>query len=579
MKKNVKLANYFNFVIISSVVVLTYCSDPSRKIIPNYNENNLNYNLRSHGKSKKQFYKKYLLKKDLTSTDIINLINIYYLITESQEKHKLNYFLSNKITPQIMKSIIYRMKSHKLKLKINIAKYIDSLNNNSLINEIYKLLNHPNRFVTQNASFLLLHSNSKKLSTLFDENINKSSSFSLKLSVIKIIGKKKSWRLLETAFKIFNIKDSVLKEYSIWAFNQIHKKNQNKVLPFLMSKLQNNNKIDQNNALNILSYLKTPKLIFPLISLLNKNYDNKLNRKISLILVSMVNKETLEIFLNFLRLKNPKLQNELIWILGESNKKQIIPHLIFYLDHPDPKIKCSTILSLIKLEKQSIGNDIIKKLSDKSLSVRLMAIWALAHLELEIIPEKLFDNLKDKNYEIRQYSKWVILKLVSKKNIKQLIESPIERTSIIKTVLIDSLAKLKLKMGTNYLSSIVQSNNMTNLKVRAINALGKILDSSSMNILIESTKSENNAIRSSATKALGNFKNKKLLSLFVELLKDLTPNVRKEAAKAIGKLNLKEGIKPLIYTLNDENKNVRREVTKSLLKLKSTNPKIKLNKI
>ncbi len=500
----------------------------------------------------------------------VRWIEISHRVKNSHEKKLLYKALSKSIHPRDIQTIILKLNHRSLKSKRRVARFLGRIHNKALLKQLVRLLYNHNRTLSGHARYFLQFAAPERLANLLNQTNLQSTPNYVKISILKIIAKQKSWKSLEILFNLFDANDHNIKAYSLWAFHKIRRKHPQKVLPFLLYKLQSKDNDVIKKAGFLLGQNKNPAAILPLLYKMTQS-PTRLRRNLSKNLVLLTKKSTIPILVKGFKIDNPLLHRELIWILGESHKKEAVPFLIHQLDNPDSNIRKSTILAILKFKQKNIQNYLLDKLNDPSHRVRIHALWALANLKIKNLPPKLIQKLNDKNKKVRLFARWAILKLANTNNCEYLLNVVEQKKLFSQVVIIEVFAKVRLKKAFHYLVGVLKQKGGSTLKLKAIGALARLSDPRSIKPLLKYCRSRNPKLRASATKALGYLRDKKLFLHFVGLLKDRHPLVRKEAAWALGKLKLKKGIQPLIRTLyqrNESSKHVRKAVAEALLKIK-----------
>ncbi len=547
------------------VLISSFCSSPDQGVRGNRRSSRM-----SRKAFKKQpIYRFFLKEKNLTPSMKIKWIEIYYRIKNPYEKKLLFKALSKSLHAHDIQPIFLKLNHRSLKSKHHVAQFIGRIHNKALLKQLFILLQSHNRSLNRHAGYFLQFIPPERFANMLNQSKLLSSPDYVKIGILKIIGKQKSWKSLEILFNLFENHPNI-KAYSLWVFHGIQRKHPRKVLPFLLYKLQSKDSRIIKKAGFLLGQTKNPAAILPLLYKITHS-PMDLRRYLSKNLVHLTNSSTIPILVKGFEIDNPLLHKELVWILGESHKKEAIPHLIHQLDSPNSEIRKTTILAILKFKQKNIQNYLVNKLNDPSGRVRIHAIWALANLKIKKLPPKLIQKLEDKNKNVRLFARWAILKLSNTRNCKYLLKSVEDMKPFSQVVIIEVFAKVRLKKAFYYLKDVLRGKGSPTLKLKAIEALARLSDPRSIMPLLMYCQSKNPKLRASATRALGYLRDKKLFLHFVRLLKDPHPLVRQEAAWALGKLRLKKGIQPLIRTLykrNESNKHVRKAVTKALLKLK-----------
>ena len=129
------------------------------------------------------------------------------------------------------------------------------------------------------------------------------------------------------------------------------------------------------------------------------------------------------------------------------------------------------------------------------------------------------------------------------------------------------VGKNKEKRAVPVLIELLRNAQEKETKLNAIEALGKIGDSGSVDLLIAFLGEKENEIRIATIEALGKIKDPRAVKPLINLLKD--KDVQFVAIWALGNIGDKSAIPALTKLLNDPDKYVRYNASQSLKKIGS----------
>jgi HEAT repeat protein len=132
--------------------------------------------------------------------------------------------------------------------------------------------------------------------------------------------------------------------------------------------------------------------------------------------------------------------------------------------------------------------------------------------------------------------------------------------------IIISLGSTGSQKALPFLTDLMTDNDVNAyLKTASLEALGKIKDPSSLDIIIEAASHQDASVRAAAISALGNFDDKKSSQTILDAFRDSFFRARLAAAKAAGTRKISDAIPYLRYrALNDDAASVREESIKAL---------------
>ncbi len=514
-------------------------------------------------------YKVYIFfvkERVLNPKKIYKWIEIHNYLKNKTEKKLLFELLSKRILENNLKDILLYLKYEDKYTKKSVLGFIKKIKSPKFLRQLYQLLQNPNKRISHYSAIILSKFPTNKLVQFLSLNRSQHIPYQTKILIIRLFLNKKSIYSLDYLFSIYSLKDQYLKSQIIFVYKNILIKNPNKLLPFLIYKLNSTNISTKLKALSILTILERPQSLIPIFNQLN-NSNFTIRRKISKSLVPLVNNKTQSFFYQALKIENHFIRNEIIWILGESCFKPALNYLIPYLNHSDPQTVIMCILSLVKFRVNNLSKLLINKMADKSMNIRITSIWAYSQLKPIIIPKVLIKYLDDKNDIIRKYASWSVIKISNKKNIDLLLNNYNTNPNFIK-ILLKVLVKLKYHKGIYVIQKIIKSSKNLQIKLEAIKGLSILSHKKALVYLKDLYKSNNPDIRIQVVKLLGQLKKKGYYKLLTKALNDSNPEVRKQAIISIRYLNIKKQNKiKLIKTKLRDRNNIVRQTARTILLL------------
>lgn len=129
------------------------------------------------------------------------------------------------------------------------------------------------------------------------------------------------------------------------------------------------------------------------------------------------------------------------------------------------------------------------------------------------------------------------------------------------------LGKKKEKSAVPMLIEFLKDDQPKEIKLSAIDALGKICDSRSIDVLIGVLMEKDNDIRIAAVDALGKIRDPKAVKPLINILNDR--DIKVIAIWALGNIGDKSAIPALTKLLDDQNKYLRYNAAQSLKKIQN----------
>ncbi len=172
--------------------------------------------------------------------------------------------------------------------------------------------------------------------------------------------------------------------------------------------------------------------------------------------------------------------------------------------------------------------------------------------------DMLIQNLKSDNTDVRRRAVWALGEVSDIRAVEPLINALKDENRSIQVNVIDSLGK----MGGLAVEPLLQAlkNDDRAIRLNAAKALRKLKDPEAVELLIAALEDESAYVRLNAAKALGSIKDPEAVIPLIEALEDGNVYVRKNAVWSLGRIKDQMAIEHLIEMLNDRNPEVREAV-------------------
>lgn len=160
-----------------------------------------------------------------------------------------------------------------------------------------------------------------------------------------------------------------------------------------------------------------------------------------------------------------------------------------------------------------------------------------------------------------------VKKLAAKHDLEELIKVLCHRDTIIRRSAIDALLKLGDPRSVDLLCSALKNSNK-DMRYWSAEVLGYIRDARSVEPLIAALKDSDKYVRQAATESLGKIRDVCSVEPLITALKDSYECVRYCAADALGKIRDVRSVEPLIAALKDSEFIVRMHAAVALGKIR-----------
>ncbi|GAX61281.1 peptidase C14, caspase catalytic subunit p20 [Candidatus Scalindua japonica] len=258
-----------------------------------------------------------------------------------------------------------------------------------------------------------------------------------------------------------------------------------------------------------------------------------------------------------------------------KTREQWLEDIVDKLEEGSEKLKAENkrlrdeiVEKTIKILKTNKESDNIRPLIDALKSeyqaVRIYAAGELAnhHNDPEVI--KIFVNLiSDNDTEIRVLAVNVLGKIGGVPELKNLILALQDKEIRVRESAARSLGRLGEKEAVFDLLSAL-SDTANSVVCAAAEALGELKAGEAVEPLIKLFSNKDPKVRESAIVALGKFQDNRAIEPLINSLKDKEERVRWYAADTLGKIGKKKAVLPLIALLSDESARVRESTAAAL---------------
>ncbi len=151
------------------------------------------------------------------------------------------------------------------------------------------------------------------------------------------------------------------------------------------------------------------------------------------------------------------------------------------------------------------------------------------------------------------------------KNTEEYIKDLKSENLMVRSKAIYHLGKKKKKGAVPILIDLLKHDQAKDIKISAIEALGKIGEETSVDELISVLKHNDNDIRIAACNALGNIRDPKAIRPLIRVLPD--KDIQLSAIWALGNIGDQSAVPALSNLLNNQNKYVSYNAAQSLKKI------------
>ncbi|MDP6923544.1 MAG: HEAT repeat domain-containing protein [Candidatus Scalindua sp.] len=221
-------------------------------------------------------------------------------------------------------------------------------------------------------------------------------------------------------------------------------------------------------------------------------------------------------------------------------------------------------IQILKTNKESDNTrPLIDALKSEYQAVRIYAAGELAHHDDPEVVKVFVGLISDDDTEIRVLAVEVLGKIGGVSELKNLISALQDKETRVRESAAISLGRLGKKEAVFDLSSAL-SDPANSVVCAAAEALGELKADEAVEPLVSLFSNKDSKIRESAIVALGKFQDKRAIDPLINSLKDEDERVRWYAADTLGKTGAKKAVMPLIALLSDESARVRESTAAAL---------------
>jgi HEAT repeat protein len=242
--------------------------------------------------------------------------------------------------------------------------------------------------------------------------------------------------------------------------------------------------------------------------------------------------------------------NYLKELCEQYNNPKVLEKLLILLEHTskhsDPEVRIATTSGLKEYNTLSSMHILLKNVNDPIPEVRLEILNCIESCLLTVNPEE-----KDLQAVVTGLKTLMFDKIIN-----------------IRIKAVNVLGKIKTKTSNESLISLLRDKN-EDIRALALKNLGKHYKEENYYIYLETITDQSSKVRAIAAEQLGKFRTRQSIQILCTGLEDPDKLVRKACAKSLGQLQYPETALSLINALEDPDEDVRINVIKSLGKLRN----------
>ncbi|MBI4753045.1 HEAT repeat domain-containing protein [Candidatus Desantisbacteria bacterium] len=281
----------------------------------------------------------------------------------------------------------------------------------------------------------------------------------------------------------------------------------------------------------------------------------------------------LGLLLNFFRPKwkhsNPKAREKAIKKLGETGKKNAAKILIDALSDGHESVRNAAAESLNQIGSRVV-EPLLQSLNSPDPSVRKATVIALEVTNDSRAIKPLLNVLEDDDPGVRKTVINTLSKIGGSQVIEPIISIMIDNESFVRKAASDALRTLAKKVGDLSLERLSCAYNRDIKKM--FDSLVRSKDSRVIVPIGRVLRKGGWTFRPMAAEALGKLRNSQSVEMLFIGLEDENFDTRLSTVKALGLLGDSRAIEPLTMMLNDAERSVREEAVKVLKQLNKNIP-------
>lgn len=291
---------------------------------------------------------------------------------------------------------------------------------------------------------------------------------------------------------------------------------------------------------------------------------------------SKVAQKTLEAFAHLGAVAKPAC-HELIKLLSVKDKKTVLlvrkaliamsdgalAQLLKNINHESTNVRCHILFVLGEINSADTQSFIVDKLNDEKWQVRFAALEALGKIGAEKAQQQVLQRLFDQNLQVQILAVKICgaIKPANEAFLAPLAKIYKNSSLVLRKAILQSIGDMKIT-SAKINKILLKSLGSKKTRKLAIQAIGKIQDSSMTKELLPFLQSNRVDIKIAAIDSIGNSEAKALVFLddLISMATDGDSKVRMHAANAIGKIGspaAKSAMPVLLSLLEDIEGEVR----------------------
>ncbi|MBI1976160.1 MAG: HEAT repeat domain-containing protein [Candidatus Omnitrophica bacterium] len=334
-------------------------------------------------------------------------------------------------------------------------------------------------------------------------------------------------------------------------------------IPALINGLKNDNVQVRLASISLLTELKTPAAVEPLMQLVQQDKEISVRRAVVTALGAIGDARAISALVIVLGDEEYFVRSD-AWSQLQKFKEAAIPELLKGLNHEKALIREWSAYTLGAMKAVAAVDSLIQLVqNDEKISVRLEAVSALGAIgDARAIPV-LVVALGDEAKNVRDNA-WDGLKKFKEAAIPELLKGLRYENMLVRSRAADLLGEMKAVAAVDSLIQLVQGDKESSVRSAAVNALGAIGDVRVLPVLVTAFGDSDSSVRSEARETIKGFRE----AAVPELLKGLQsekPLVRQWSAMALGDMKVASAVEPLIQLVQlDKESDVRRSAVAAL---------------
>ncbi|MGA1791399.1 MAG: HEAT repeat domain-containing protein [bacterium] len=251
---------------------------------------------------------------------------------------------------------------------------------------------------------------------------------------------------------------------------------------------------------------------------------------------------------------------------GGLDLEEIEDALLGLLSDPAPEIQDILVEIFGRSRSKHLANKLLPELSSEVRMRKILAIQILGRQKNPHACEPLQSLLDDQSDEIRAHAYMALSHIQADQLSGEILNQGIrDKNPLVRKAVAHCMMEMSLENHKDALLILLKEPDL-DVRLAAIEALGKIGDVSCLDHLITGFSDCNKRLRLAILRTMGNIHDIRSTRFLIGLLKEPDPDLKQMALESLGKIKDKRSTPDLIMALGDPNWRVRSAAIQALTK-------------